>query len=68
MTTNDTIGIEMPAENFFEIVRLGMNRELLDNYNMMKDRRVEDVVITDDDRYRIVYGQPVDADKQDDVS
>lgn len=55
----------MPAENFFEIVRRGMNSEVLDNYNMMKDRRVEDVVITDDGRYRIVYGQPVDAVKKD---
>ncbi len=59
MTENNTIGIEMPADEFFEVVKIGMGGEIVYEYQAMKDRNVEDVVITQDGRYRVVYGLKV---------
>lgn len=63
MATNDTIGIEMPAAEFFRIVHRGMYYEILDTSKEMSDRTIEDVVIADGGRYRVVYGKPVADDE-----
>ncbi len=59
MTKNNTIGIEIPSDVFFEIVKNGMISEVIGGYRTMKDRNVEDVVITEGGRYRVVYGLKV---------
>ena len=58
MAYNKTITIEMPASEFFKIVHCGMDSQVLYLQNTMKGRRVEDIVIADGGRYRVVYGEP----------
>ena len=60
MAANDTIAIEMPSAVFFKLVHSGMDKEMLYLQNTMKGRNIEDIVIADGGRYRVVYGKPIE--------
>ena len=67
MSENKTITIEMPAPEFFKLVHCGMDSQVLYLQHTMKGRRVEDIVIADGGRYRVVYGAPAaDEDNKND--